>query len=101
METIPTNQDDLVYYGMQERQLKEWEMACLRCGACCGVAEGDPCEHLIKTSDNKYSCSIYENRFGLRKTVKGRIFRCVPIRDILHESWAGDACCGYKKKYLK
>ena len=100
METTQAKSDDLIYYGMLEQQKIEWEAACLHCGACCGVAEGDPCEHLVKSGENKYSCSIYDNRFGVHKTVKGRTFNCVPIRNILHESWAGDDCCGYKKKYL-
>jgi uncharacterized cysteine cluster protein YcgN (CxxCxxCC family) len=93
--------DDLKEYAaLQDAQEKEWESACNRCGACCGVAEGDPCEHLVKAQDGKYACSIYENRYGIHKTVNGNPFKCVPMRQLLHTSWTGDFCCGYKKKYL-
>ncbi len=90
--------DDQTYRTLQERQQKEWEATCGRCGACCGVIEGDPCEHLAGTEKGKYFCRIYENRFGLHKTMNGKPFLCVPIRDILHKSWPGDECCGYKRK---
>lgn len=86
------------YEHLQLRQQQEWESTCRRCGACCGAADGDPCEHLVMLTQGGYACSIYENRFGTRKTVEGRVFQCVPIRDILFESWSGDRCCGYKKQ---
>lgn len=85
------------YAQLQKCQQAEWEAKCTRCGACCGAAEGDPCEHLAASSTGGYLCNIYEHRFGLRKSVSGREFRCVPIRNILHTSWPGDQCCGYKK----
>lgn len=85
------------YIQWQESRHKLWESKCGRCGACCGIIEGDPCEHLKKEKDNRYACQIYENRFGLHKTVSGKTIKCVPIRDILHKSWPGDRCCGYKK----
>ena len=84
---------------LQQKQLEDWEALCSHCGACCGVSEGDPCEHLIQDVQGKYQCDIYENRFGLRRSKSGREFMCVPIRKILHQSWAGDSCCGYKKNY--
>ena len=86
------------YQALQDRQAKEWEARCTRCGACCGVAEGDPCEHVAEAENGKYICNIYENRFGLHKTRSGKPLRCVPIRDILHVSWPGDQCCGYKRR---
>ena len=89
--------DDNRYQKLQAEQLEEWESLCTRCGACCGALDGDPCEHLIELPDGKYSCSIYNHRFGLHKTRSGRPFRCVPIRKILHKSWPGDECCAYKK----
>jgi len=85
------------YQKLQEQQEHIWEAKCLRCGACCGIVEGDPCEHLEELSSGKYVCSIYENRFGEHKTRSGKPFLCVPIRNILHQSWPGDECCGYKK----
>ena len=89
--------DNQRYQKLQEEQLKRWEATCTRCGACCGITEGDPCEHLVEAGNGKYLCGIYENRFGLHQTRSGKPFRCVPIRDILHKSWPGDICCGYKK----
>lgn len=84
------------YQRIQAEQERAWEAKCGRCGACCGAFDGDPCEHLVKAFDGHYACSIYENRFGLHKTVSGKEIRCVPIRQILHKSWPGDSCCGYK-----
>ena len=66
----------------------------------CGAYDGDPCEHLRRAEGVKthgYYCSIYDHRFGLHNTVSGNKIRCVPIRQILHASWPGDECCGYKK----
>ncbi|OGX27821.1 MAG: hypothetical protein A2787_05180 [Omnitrophica WOR_2 bacterium RIFCSPHIGHO2_01_FULL_48_9] len=94
----PRSPDTERYAEYQAAQARAWEARCTRCGACCGIAEGDPCEHLAVSPEGKYACRIYENRFGLHKTLSGRVFRCVPIRDILHQSWPGDECCGYKKK---
>jgi hypothetical protein len=94
---VETSNDQLAYEAFQHKQEKEWEARCTRCGACCGLYEGDPCEHLTKAQDGRYSCSVYANRFGIRKTVSGREFKCVSIREVLHMSWPGDSCCGYKK----
>ena len=93
----PPLDDKSRYLRLQEQQHLDWEKTCTRCGACCGIIEGDPCEHLAAEPGGEYSCRIYENRFGLHKTVGGKPFRCVPIRDILSQSWLGDQCCGYKK----
>ena len=86
------------WHQMQEAR---WESLCGRCGACCGTVDGDPCEHLRGNERGKYHCTIYTNRFGLHKTVSGKPFLCVPIRDVLHKSWPGDECCGYKKELKK
>lgn len=90
--------DQSRYEALQRLQEEKWEALCGRCGACCGTFDGDPCEHLDKDQKGLYFCRIYENRFGLRKTRGGREFMCVPIRNILHQSWPGDECCGYKRK---
>jgi hypothetical protein len=89
--------EQAIYAAFQERQWREWEARCTCCGACCGVAEGDPCEHLAQGENGRYLCRIYENRFGLHKTVSGKPFHCVPIRDILHKNWPGEHQCAYKK----
>jgi len=88
--------DEEKYYRLQALQFKEWEKLCRCCGSCCGIPEDDPCEHLVETSKGKYRCAIYKARFGIHKTKNGRIFKCVPIREILHMSWAGDQNCSYK-----
>jgi len=90
--------DNQHYDQWQKMQESRWESLCGRCGACCGAAEGDPCEHLRGSKRGEYYCAVYENRFGLHKTVSGKPFECVPIRQILHKSWPGDECCGYKKE---
>ena len=84
------------YEVLQAKQYHAWEARCGRCGACCGAYDGDPCEHLVKDSVGKYSCNIYDQRFGERRTRSGKTFHCVPIRDILYQHWPGDQCCGYK-----
>ena len=71
--------------------------ACRRCGACCGIRENDPCEHLKKGPDGRYLCDVYEERFGLRKTLSGEPILCVPIRDMLHKTWWGRSECAYVK----
>lgn len=86
------------YAVWQLRQEQKWEALCNRCGACCGIVEGDPCEHLREDGPGRYRCDVYRDRFGEHKTVSGRPLRCVPIRDILHKSWPGDQCCGYKNQ---
>ncbi len=95
------NLDDQKYEQWQEEQTRKWEALCGRCGACCGAFDGDPCEHLRKDGQHKYYCSIYENRFGVHKTINGNEIICGPIRKILHSHWPGDQCCGYKKNGIK
>lgn len=89
--------DEAKYFIHLEEKRRHWESLCGHCGACCGASDGDPCENLATKDDGRYYCRIYEQRFGLRRTKSGRVFRCVPIRNILHQSWPGDECCGYKK----
>ncbi len=93
--------DDEKYAALQQEQIAQWEAHCGRCGACCGAYDGDPCEHLRRSDDKKYFCGIYEHRFGEHKTISGKTINCVPIRQILHSSWPGDHCCGYKKIGMK
>jgi uncharacterized cysteine cluster protein YcgN (CxxCxxCC family) len=78
-------------------QQKAYEDICVRCGACCGAYDGDPCEHLVRKEDGTYYCRVYENRLGRQKTVNGTVFECVPLREIIHETWVGDERCAYKK----
>jgi hypothetical protein len=89
---------DLAYETYLKSRAEDHEAACIRCGACCGALEADPCSHLVKGADGKYLCTTYENRLGLQKTVLGQEFRCVPVRNILFNSWAGSWKCAYKKQ---
>ncbi|MEW6170225.1 MAG: hypothetical protein AB1472_01490 [Candidatus Omnitrophota bacterium] len=84
------------YSLYQDKKLEEYESQCKRCGACCGVFEDDPCQNLILEEDKKYSCKVYDNRFGLQKTMSGKEFLCVPIRKVISQSWAGSWRCSYK-----
>jgi len=90
--------DDKLYIQIQDQKYQEYEALCKRCGACCGVLDNDPCEHLKKGPDNGYFCDIYEERFGVRKTVKGKEILCVPIRNMFHKTWWGRIQCAYMKK---
>ncbi|MFC1548492.1 hypothetical protein ACFL5E_00880 [Candidatus Omnitrophota bacterium] len=58
---------------------EDFEIACKRCGKCCGSLD-DPCWNLSKTPDGEFFCEDYANRFGPQKTVSGKDFECVPIR---------------------
>ncbi|MDP2939338.1 MAG: hypothetical protein Q8O13_04560 [Candidatus Omnitrophota bacterium] len=85
------------YEAYQDRKSQDYEALCKRCGACCGALDKDPCEHLKLAGDETYICDIYEYRFGLRTTVGGKKFLCMPIRRILFKTWSGSEFCAYKK----
>jgi len=68
-----------------------------RCCACCGLFEKDPCIELVRGADGRYYCRIYEDRFGLRRTVHGNEFLCVSVRNVISGSWVGSYQCAYKK----
>jgi hypothetical protein len=78
--------DELVYQQKQREHAGEHESLCRRCGACCGAYDGDPCVNLEKTADNRYFCKVYNARLGLQKTVSGKSFTCVLIRENLKKS---------------
>jgi len=80
---------------------ESYEAVCLRCGACCGAFDGDPCSHLKKDTEGLHFCDDYEHRLGPQKTVSGKRFNCVYIADILRYRWQGDHLCAYKKKRLR
>ncbi|MBF0490441.1 MAG: hypothetical protein HQL15_07450 [Candidatus Omnitrophica bacterium] len=91
------NSDQEHYIQWQKKEEERWEALCGRCGACCGAFDKDPCVHLSRDELKKYYCTIYENCFGIKKTVNGNDIVCGSIRTILHSHWPGDDCCGYKK----
>lgn len=72
-----------LYLKKQEELSSRYESLCLRCGACCGVSDGDPCANLQNDGLSRYYCLAYESRLGAQKTVSGKLFTCVPIRDVL------------------
>ncbi|MFA7677134.1 MAG: hypothetical protein WCY34_03075 [Candidatus Omnitrophota bacterium] len=84
------------YQAFLQEKEKEWESLCRRCGACCGAYD-DPCVHLKKNGDKTYYCEIYPDRLGLRKTVSGEEFRCVPVKRIIRTYWKNGHICPYKK----
>ncbi|MCG8431537.1 MAG: hypothetical protein MJA29_10245 [Candidatus Omnitrophica bacterium] len=73
---------------------RRYEERCKRCGRCCGALDGDPCAHLLRDARGRYICGTYRDRFGKKKTVSGKTFRCVSIRDLLkfESPYPG---CGY------
>ena len=84
--------DQSLYIDKQKKQSEQFECKCLRCGACCGAFEGDPCANLAKDEQGKYFCRNYDSRIGLQKTVSGKAFHCVSIRDVLNFSYVYPGC---------
>ncbi|MBD3379182.1 MAG: hypothetical protein GF408_01825 [Candidatus Omnitrophica bacterium] len=83
--------DDRRYEMYSRRQKKEFEDICSRCGECCG-AKDDPCVSLAMTKDGKYCCRDYKNRLGPRKTVSGKSFTCVTIREHINSGTLRPGC---------
>lgn len=88
--------DDEIYQKKWIEQERAWEAICTNCGACCGALGDDPCEN-VYSDGTRFLCRVYEHRFGLRKTLGGTEFSCVPLRYIIHQDWPGDHNCAYKK----
>lgn len=87
--------DEKRYCECQREKWIEHEGMCNRCGACCGIKDGDPCRHLIADADGRWACDIYGERFGSRTTVRGSRISCVPIRNMLSKTWLGRTDCAY------
>ncbi len=68
------------YETYLHRKEENFESLCTRCGDCCGAYD-DPCRNLIKLEDGTYFCEDYKNRLGPQKTVSGKEFQCVSIRE--------------------
>lgn len=86
--------EENIYELKQENEEAAYESLCRRCGVCCGSRDNDPCVHLVAQADGTFICGTYTNRFGLRKTVTGKEFTCVMIRDVLKFGVRYDGC-GY------
>ena len=88
--------DTLTYEETQKRLEAWYESLCRRCGECCGAGEVDPCEHLCQAADETYFCAVYEKRLGKQKTISGREFNCVQVKEVLrHDDTLRD--CAYRK----
>lgn len=74
--------DQTVYLQKQKENQEAYEFQCKRCGTCCGALGEDPCACLERGMNGKYYCRVYLNRIGLQKTVSGKEFHCVLIRDL-------------------
>ena len=74
--------DEIFYTQQQKVEQEIYEAQCKRCGACCGAQGQDPCACLRKDQNGKYYCHDYASRIGLQKTVSGKEFHCVMIRDL-------------------
>jgi uncharacterized cysteine cluster protein YcgN (CxxCxxCC family) len=89
--------DDARAYETTQKRLEAWyESLCRRCGKCCGAGEVDPCANLHEAEDGTFVCAVYETRLGKQKTVSGREFNCVLVREVLqHDGALLD--CAYRK----
>ena len=84
--------ENIRYENYHALALERFESACRRCGECCGSLDGDPCVNLGKNSDGTCYCKDYENRLGPQRTRSGKIFECVPIRQIMKEGHLRPNC---------
>lgn len=86
--------DETTYRIKQETIFYEHEGLCKRCGKCCGAGTQEPCSNLALEPSGKYYCKSYENRLGMQRTISGRTFTCVNIRDVLAKGLPHEGC-GY------
>ena len=75
--------DNAAYIHKQTAEQDAYEARCKSCGICCGADGTDPCVHLQKRDNGTYFCDTYQTRFGVQKSVSGREFTCVMIRDVI------------------
>jgi len=83
--------DNEAYEKHMEQQFVKYDSACRRCGECCR-AGNDPCANLTPEGDGKYACRIYNNRLGLQKTISGKTFSCIPIKDAIRCGFCNPDC---------
>lgn len=83
--------DTAVYEKYLKDQFVKNESLCKRCGKCCGV-NSDPCVNLIAEAPGIYACGIYDNRLGPQRTVSGKDFTCVPIKDSINRGFYNSNC---------
>ncbi|KJJ83772.1 hypothetical protein OMAG_002359 [Candidatus Omnitrophus magneticus] len=68
------------YEEYLKEKAKSFEEKCVFCGECCG-SKDDPCSKLLKNPNGNFFCEDYENRLGPQKTISGKGFTCVSIRE--------------------
>jgi len=83
--------DNADYEKYLKEQAADYESLCKRCGECCG-ADNDPCANLVMEGPAKYVCRVYDQRLGSQKTVSGKSFTCVPIRDNINRGFSNPKC---------
>ena len=88
--------DRILYLQKQDEQFMDYEALCLRCGHCCGAGDGDPCINLARDCQDRYYCKAYQVRLGSQKTVSGKEFTCVAIRELLKRRALHPQCPYYK-----
>jgi uncharacterized cysteine cluster protein YcgN (CxxCxxCC family) len=89
--------EDFEYNNFQRMKFKEYEAFCKHCGFCCG-ADNDPCQNLIKNNSGGYDCKVYNERLGLQKTISGKWFNCILIKEVLKFSPPNPDCAYALKK---
>jgi len=88
--------DDIAYRDKQQTEFRAYEARCKCCGVCCGAKGDDPCSKLRQRADGTYYCATYESRFGVQRSVSGREFTCVMIRDVIAFGVRYEGC-GYNE----
>ena len=87
--------DNYLYSRYLEGKEDEFEAVCINCGVCCGT-EDDPCDNLRKNKDGKYFCINYLKRIGPQKTVSGKAFNCVSIKEHIRSRTLRPGCPYWK-----
>jgi len=83
--------DDRAYEKYMEESFVKYDSACRRCGECCGV-NNDPCTNLVSCGNGKYACCVYNKRLGPQKTISGKSFNCVSIKDNIRRGFCNPNC---------
>ena len=86
------------YEQKLEKDYDKYEAICARCGECCGIGT-DPCQRLIAGENNRYYCNDYPGRLGPQRTISGKIFNCVQIRDNIEKGFYSPNCAYTKAQF--
>jgi hypothetical protein len=83
--------DSVAYEEYLREAFVKHDSLCRRCGECCGAGK-DPCRNLAREENGMYKCLVYENRLGPQKTISGKFFTCVPIKDNIRTGFSNPTC---------